>query len=262
MQPSSGRTIACCVAAVAVAAAWSSYSQPQKVTVYTSTNPTNYDPATATPVLETVRHEIPMPAPLHAPPRYVYFPKCVSGAPEADCTAAMDIYKEIQSVTETLGDRQLGPAGTLAVIMMDRHDPGYLAAGVYVEDGDVIVLYPSAVITPGVVPHETAHVYFEKHIGEGSCSLPCDTAGIKRWGVNEGFAKIVQHREGGRVPRAPSADDAADIVAGCSLGTANGAAACAHDVGNLVFDAYEEVVDQEGKSIAFDIQGDFTLAYG
>lgn len=252
MQILSKRTIACCVAAVAVAAAWSSHSQPQKASVYTSTNPTNYDPAAATLVLETVRHEIPIPAPLHAPPKYVYLPECVSGAPQADCTAAIDIYKEIQSVTETLGDRQLGRGSTLSVIIMDRHHPNYIAAGLYSARHNAIVLYPSAAITPSVLPHETGHVYFEKHIGKGSCSLPCDAAGIKRWGVNEGFAKIVAHRHGGPAPRAPSAGNAADIVAGCSLGTANGAAACAHDLGNLVFDAYEEVVDQEGKSIAFN----------
>ena len=38
------RTIICSVAAVAVGAALTSHSEPQKVKVYTSTNPTNYDP--------------------------------------------------------------------------------------------------------------------------------------------------------------------------------------------------------------------------
>ena len=36
-------------------------------------------------------------------------------------------------------------------------------------------------------------------------------------------------------------------------GYSRGPATCGHDLGYLVLDAYEELVDQEGKSIAFDI---------
>lgn len=42
--------------------------------------------------------------------------------------------------------------------------------------------------------------------------------------------------------------------ASCSdLGTQSGASSCAHDLGNLVFDGYEEVVEELGKSEAFNI---------
>ena len=249
MQLLSKRTIACCVAAVAVAAAWSSHSQPQKVTVYTSTNPTNYDPAAATLVLETVRSVIPTPAPLHAPPKYVYFPQCVSGAPQADCTAAMDVYTEVQSVTKTLGDRQLGPGGTQHIIMMKTNHPRR-SRGLFDPADKAIVLYPNR--GTSTVPHEVAHAYINKHIGTQSCTT-CNAAGIKSWGVEEGFAKIVAHRETGAWHPSPSSENVTNIISGCSLGTPNGNSKCAHDVGNLVFDAYEEVVDQVGKSIAFDI---------
>ena len=37
------------------------------------------------------------------------------------------------------------------------------------------------------------------------------------------------------------------------MGTQSGASSCAHDLGNLVFDGYEEVVEELGKSEAFNI---------
>ena len=216
MQVPPKRTIACLVAAVAVAAAWSSHSEPQKVKIYTSTNPTNYDPAAATLVLETVRYELPIPRPLHAPPKYYYVPECVSGAPQADCTAATDVYKEVQGVTKTLGDRQLGPGGTQHIIMMkNNHPDGW--AGLYDPEDEAIILYPNK--RTATLPHEVAHVYVDKHIGTATCSSPCTETEIKKWGVEEGFAMIVAHRATGGGYSSPSSESVVDIIAGCSLGT-------------------------------------------
>ena len=133
--------------------------------------------------------------------------------------------------------------------MMQTNHPDRWA-GLYDPDKEAIVLYPNR--RPSTLPHEVAHVYVNKHIDTQSCST-CNAAGIKSWGVEEGFAKIVAHRETGAGNPSPSSENVASIIGGCSLGTHEGNANCAHDVGNLVFDAYEEVVDQEGKSIAFDI---------
>ena len=96
---------------------------------------------------------------------------------------------------------------------------------------------------------------FAKHVGKG-CVLPCDEAEIKRWGVNEGFAKILAHHLTASEPRSPSADNVTDIIAGTgcsSLGTSTGAAGCAHDLGNLVFKAYEKIVEGQGADYAYEV---------
>ena len=102
--------------------------------------------------------------------------------------------------------------------------------------------------SPGVIAHEMGHAYFAKNVNSvGTCHLPCSEAGIKRWGVNEGLAKIVAHDVKGVSASAPTADKVDDILAGSNcknkLGTATGAAGCAHDIGNLVFKTYKELLN-------------------
>ena len=147
------RTIACCMVAVASGAI-----ATQKVAVYTSTDPTNYDPDDATLVLETVLREIDVP---FAGPVRVYLPQCVQGAAQADCEAAMGVYSEVRGAAKTLGDRQLGPNGTQPVIMMKNTHPNNVG-GLYDSADEAIVLYPNQ--PPGGVAHEMAHVYFAKGI--------------------------------------------------------------------------------------------------
>ena len=117
---------------------------------------------------------------------------------------------------------------------------------------EAIVLYPSA--GPTTVPHEMAHVFVRKHHGVGCQAVPCNDAEIKEWGVDEGFAMIVATHVATGGYGSPSAESVADILAG-SVCTARDAS-CAHDLGRLVVAAYKGVVDEEGKSIAFDIYRD------
>ena len=120
-------------------------------------------------------------------------------------------------------------------------------------------MYPSA--GPGTTAHEVAHADFYKHHGLGSCRLPCSESAIKKWGVNEGFAKITAHRAAGDSGAWPPTDDnVAAILNGTTcrgqLGTATGASGCAHDLGNLVFEAYEGVVSYVGAVDAYKVYRD------
>ena len=110
---------------------------------------------------------------------------------------------------------------------------------------------------PRTKARSTAHSWFKKNFGFPCPTLPCSEAEIKTYGVDEGFAKIVAHRVAGVAPEdAPSAHNVAGILAGtfCSaLGNATRAAGCAHDLGNLVFEAYGRVASDLGAHIAFDL---------
>ena len=140
-------------------------------------------------------------------------------------------------------------------MMKNAHPTLPTARGVYSNEHDTLVLYPSA--NEGTIPQETTHIWFEKNFGFPCPTLPCSKAEIKKYGVDEGFAKIVAHRVAGVAPAdAPSADNVKDILAGtfCSaLGNATRAAGCAHDLGNLVFEAYERVASDLGADVAFDV---------
>ena len=240
--------------AVCLAAAGGALADPQKVTVYTSTNPTDYDPTNATKVLEyTVIETIHPPYP--GPTIDLWGPACVEGAPPADCEAARDVYRDVQAASDALGEDRMGDGdGVLHVIIMDKANPNGWN-GYYVRQHDSIILYPGA--RPGDLAHEVGHADFDKNVGVGSC-LPCREAEIKKWGVNEGLAEILALRvTPGRRVSEPSADNVADILAGdnCrnNLGTANGASGCAHDLGFLVVKAYKKVAAEIGEDAAFDL---------
>lgn len=243
--------------AIGLVFALAAYSQPQKVEVYKGTDPVNYDPgaSTATLVLETVPFSVNTPIG-RMPAGHI--PQCVSGAAVADCSKALDDYLDIQKAAKELGDYRLGTAdGTLRVIRMTSPHPTGYGIGLYSDEDDAVVLYPAAAMWPGVLAHEVAHAYFAKNVGSGTCSLPCDEAEIKRWGVNEGFAKIVAHHVEGAGAAEPSANEVADILQGSNctdLATAGGAANCAHDLGNLVFKAYKKILDDPAVTAdAFDV---------
>ena len=243
--------------AIGLVFALAAHSQPQKVEVYKATDPTNYDPgaSTATLVLETVPFSVNTPIG-RMPAGHI--PQCVSGTAVADCDKAIDDYLDMQKTAKELRDYRLGTAdGTLRVIRMTNPHPTGYAIGLYSHENRAVVLYPAAAISRGVRPHETGHAYFAKNVGKGTCSLPCKPAGIKRWGVNEGFAKIVAHHMDGVEAPAPSADEVADILQGSNctdLATAGGAAKCAHDLGNLVFKAYKKILDDPAVTAdAFDV---------
>lgn len=170
--------------AVCLASAGGALADPQKVTVYTNTNAVDFDPANATLVLETkVTHRIDLP---FAGWKDVWGPVCVQGAPAADCTAAKDIYNHVQDVTDTLGDKQLGPGGTQPVIMMKNHHP-HRWGGLYDAVDKAIIVYPSPGGDAATVAHEMAHVYVAKHVGTQTCGS-CTAATIESWGVRLVFA--------------------------------------------------------------------------
>ena len=233
------------------------YSQPQHVEVYKGTDPINFDPEdkkTSTRILTT--EPIMVNFPIVGPQVVGYAPKCVANAADADCKSAMRDYKAVQDAAKVLDEYHLGKDGTLRVIRMNAPHPTGYAAGLYSADDDAVVVYPPA--GPSTIPHETAHAWFEEKVySPGTCALPCSHAEIKRWGVNEGFAKIIGYQvTGSGHGVSPSADNTEDILAGnkCSdLATAAGAASCAHDLGNLVFKAYKKTVDSYGKDEATDV---------
>ncbi len=161
---------------------------------------------------------------------------------------AKTVWADVQAASVALGDDRLGNNGTLDVIVMENNHPAGFG-GLHDHVSKSVVLYPSA--TARTVAHETAHVYFKKHLGV-SCRGSCNVSEIKKWGVNEGFAKITAHRvtgDGGAKPA--SADNVSDILNGTKCTTRDWQ--CAHDLGNLVFDAYEALVAEMGGSSAFDV---------
>ena len=219
------------------------------------TKPLDFDPDNATEILETVPIlDIPMPI---GGGRLTVWgkPECVEGAPTADCTAAKEVWADVQAASVALGEDRMGDGdGVLHVIIMDTANPNGWN-GHYVRQHDSIILYPDA--RPGDLAHEVAHADFDKNVGKGSC-LPCTEAEIKKWGVNEGLAEIVAlHVTPGRRVSEPSADNVADILAGDNclnkLGTANGASGCAHDLGFLVVKAYKKLAAEMGEDFAFDV---------
>ena len=92
----------------------------------------------------------------------------------------------------------------------------------------------------------------QKYIGSGGCWPPCSDQQIKKAGVNEGFAKVTAGRATG-ISNAwpPTADNVADILKGSDCAARD--SSCAHDLGNLVFDAYKKLVAEMGESGAFDV---------
>ena len=252
MQPPLNLFIVACMVTAAVVA-WPSQQRPQYVEVYTTgTNTPSSDPREATLVLMTnmtLRVTLNPPAEPEIEPEW--WPECVEGASEYDCGAAKVVYAQVQAAADALGDRQLGPGGTLPVIM-SRDISG--SGGYYASGKGSIVLFINR--HSSVTAHEMAHAYFGKHFGT-SCYLPCDEAEIKMVGVDEGFAKIVAHRVTGFVePTPPTADTVADILAGSncsSLDTSASAGKCSHDLGNLVFKAYKTIADDRGADYAYEV---------
>ena len=242
--------------AVCLASAGGALADPQKVSVYKSANPTDHNPANATAILKTVPiREISNP--IGGGTLTVWGkPECRDGASVADCTAAKQVWSDVQAASVALGEDRMGDdAGVLHVIIMDKANPDGFN-GYYVTEHDSIILYPGA--RPGDLAHEVAHADFDKNVGVGSCNLPCSEAGIKKWGVNEGLAEIVAyHVTPGRLFSEPSADNVADVLAGNNclnkLGTAAGASGCAHDLGHLVLKAYRKAVAEIGADGAFDV---------
>ena len=237
---------------------------PQRVAVYTSTNPTDLDPANATKVLTT--EVLVVSIPYRPQPLMVWYAKCVEGTPEADCEAAKDLYKQIQDTAKVLDDRFLGENGKIDAIIMKN--PDGLSNGAFSMTHGSIAIYPGHQTT--TVPHETAHVYVAKHVPEASepCFFwPCSDSELKALGVNEGFAKIVAHRmTGDSGAFEPYADNVTDILGGPECVAKD--LSCADEIGNLVVDAYEatiELIENRGEpndeavDAAFEIYRDALL---
>ncbi|MCY3624214.1 MAG: hypothetical protein OXH68_21210 [Gammaproteobacteria bacterium] len=230
--------------AVCLASSGAALADVQKVTVHTSANSTDYNPAHAPVVLET--KVVWSFFPPNGGRKDVWGPVCVDGLSAADCAAARDIYVEVQETAKVLGDKKLGDQGTLHVIVMENNHP-QTVRGLYDPRTKSVVLYPNRAAS--TLPHEVAHVYVGKHIGTQTAS------GIKSWGAEEGFAKITAHRvtgDSGAGP--PSADNVTDILNGTNC-TTHGST-CAHDIGNLVVDAYEDVAWHVGEVDAYKVYRD------
>ena len=51
-------------------------------------------------------------------------PECVEGAPTADCTAAKEVWADVQAASVALGEDRMGDGdGVLHVIIMDTANP-------------------------------------------------------------------------------------------------------------------------------------------
>ncbi len=149
----------------------------------------------------------------------------------------------MQKTSTALEDHRLGPNKTLNVIIMNQDHPDRFR-GLYDPNTESVVLYPNR--GTSTTPHEVAHVYVDKH--HGTLTQP------KGGGVNEGFAKITAHRvtgDGGASP--PSADNVSDILDGTNCTPPSPGWKCNHDIGNLVFEAYETLVDEMGAHGSFDV---------
>ena len=248
---------------VGTADAWAQDEEEkvQMATIYSSTDPTEHDPGEAT--MKVVTSLIPTGQyDGRGEPIMRVGPKCAFLV--SKCEEEKARWHEVQAAAKALGDYQLGRDGNLSVIVVSkRHPDGHL--GHYSAEHRTIILYPTAPGAPDsrakTVAHETGHEYVKKHNIDLDVSCdPCTSTGIKTWGVNEGFAKIVEHRVTGTAPAAPSADNVEDILEGANCKTKDGKKTsydwkCAHDIGNLVFEAYKELVDA-GVDYAFEVYRD------
>lgn len=116
--------------------------------------------------------------------------------------------------------------------------------------------------------HETGHAFVDKYLQpqvcDGSVGSPCTKSIVEERGVDEGIAKILQTSVGGgevEDPPAVSVDAIFEDHCG-TLGSISEGRQCAHHIGNLVHDMYEELAKHKGESYARDRYAHAVVALG
>ena len=118
----------------------------------------------------------------------------------------------------------------------------------------------------GVVHHETRHAFFDRHLKtrtcNGSAQYPCSRTLVEHWGVDEGIASILQESVGkGNVGPAPADSVGAIMDDQCSIDEyPDGGEECAHDIGRLVVQVFDELKAVKGESYARGVYMDALTA--
>lgn len=105
----------------------------------------------------------------------------------------------------------------------------------------------------GTVHHETGHAFVDEYLGTRTCTgSACSRSILEHWGVNEGIAKILESSVGGGEVEAPPASSTGEIFDDhCEMHSyPDGGRKCAHAIGNLVHEMYEELAENKGKDYA------------
>jgi len=166
---------------------------------------------------------------------------------------AVDVNDAYQKLGESVGDAD----GTIYIIVHGdnsraaEYHPGHNAILLPIgkkiewkyETGD----YKSA------VHHEMGHAIFKKHVGTSTCGgSACTNAILEHWGLDEGFAMILERIAGGASISPPPADSVKEILDDhCALGTPEGAVDCAHDLGRMLAKSFNGLEAKKGEDTAF-----------
>ena len=118
----------------------------------------------------------------------------------------------------------------------------------------------------GAVHHETGHAFFDRYLKtttcNGSADYPCSETLVEHWGVDEGIASILQESVGkGNVGPAPADSVGAIMDDHCSIDKyPDGGKECAHGIGRLVVQAFDELKAVKGEGYARGVYMDAVVA--
>lgn len=95
---------------------------------------------------------------------------------------------------------------------------------------------------PSVVHHESGHAVFDEGVGTNAClGTGCTEGVVEHWGLDEGFAMVVQQEVGGGYISPPAGGTVEAIMEGCDIKAApKGGQKCAHALGRLLVDTFDE----------------------
>ena len=162
---------------------------------------------------------------------------------------ADDLWEDIQEVHEQLGVTVGDSRGLLTVNVYEKghedepdnygaYDPGI--------DGGIEPSHDwmesDGLAPPAVVHHETGHAVFDEGVGTKSCEgASCTESVVEHWGLDEGFAMVVQQEIGDGYIPPPAGDTVDEIMEGCDIKAApKGGQKCAHALGRLLVDTFDE----------------------
>ena len=188
----------------------------------------------------------------------IYVPGLITGTREAvwvDDACLKDkkeaceaIYAEVlagnvQSAHGELGESVGDTKDRIHVLVTDAiTSPGdYNAGSNTIRIREDVTQVPS--VSTGSVYHEMGHAFVKKHLGTRTGG---DRDVLEHWGVDEGFAFILEKKLGEQV-RPPSGDSVDGILDGCG----DDDQAYAHDLGRLLAAVYDEVGSSMGTEKAF-----------
>ena len=118
----------------------------------------------------------------------------------------------------------------------------------------------------GAAHHETGHAFVDHYLKtktcNGSAQNPCTESLVEHWGVDEGISSILGQSVGGaNIGPAPANSVSAIMEDHCSIHEyPKGATDCAHDIGRLVVQAFDELKALKGDGYARSVYLDAAVA--